>query len=320
MMKSNSLPRSQRLRQKRSSGRSTTPARQKRTKSGSSHNVPVLVRGDVPLDTMVTPRRRSRARRRFDIALNVPGAEMRLPSLPAVRLGWRVVSFMLTALLCMAIYVLWSSPIYQVQDLQIEGLQRLTAREINTLLNINGEHIFAIDQAKLYAQLQDTFPELSSIDIKVSLPAAVKLTVTERTPVLVWYQNGRTLWVDQDGYAFPAREADPPELKINAAGDPKVFLGPDPDPNQLLTPDFVKAILEVRDIAPGGHDLVYSVDHGLGWKEKKGWTVYLGLNLNDIDMKLQVYKAIEKYLKKAKLKPALVSVESVHAPYYRMEP
>ena len=66
--------------------------------------------------------------------------------------------------------------------------------------------------------------------------------------------------------------------------------------------------------------MVYSVDHGLGWKEKKGWTVYLGLNLNDIDMKLQVYKAIEKYLKKAKLKPALVSVESVHAPYYRMEP
>lgn len=320
MEKSSTSSRSDQIRQKRSSRRKNTVPRSNRSGRKSRSMPPVLVRGDVPLDSMASPKRRSRTRRRYDIALSMPGAEVRLPSLPAISFGWRAVSFSLVALLLMTLYVLWNSPIYQIDGIQIEGLERLTTQEISTLLDLNGEHIFTLDVNQLYTDLQETFPELSSIQVDVELPNSVDITVTERIPIMVWYQNGRTLWVDEDGYAFPSREdIAAPELVINAAGAPRIYLGEDADPHQLLTPEFVSAILAVREIAPEGRQLLYSVEHGLGWKEKKGWEVYLGQNLSDVDMKLRVYKAIEKHLKKAGLKPALVSVEMVHAPYYRME-
>ena len=320
IVKADTSPRSDKLRQRRSTRRATIPARQKRSPLPTRGAPPVFVRGNFAFDGMVTKQRKTRAKRRYDVALGIPGAEVRLPSIPQVRFGWRIVSFFLVAFLGMALYVLWSSPIYQVQEIEITGLQRLTAHEINTLLNVTGEHIFTIDRSQLLADMRTTFPELSDVSIEVSLPATVSVTVAERNPVLVWYQNGRTLWVDAEGYSFPAREADPPALTINAAGAPALALGEDADPNQLLTPQFVQAILKVQEIAPEGQSLVYSTDHGLGWKEKKGWTVYLGTDLSDITMKLQVYDAIFTHLKKSGIKPAMVSVEMVHSPYYRLEP
>jgi hypothetical protein len=316
----NTTSRSDQIRQRRSTRRATIPARQKRSTIPVRGAPPVFVRGNAPLDGIIGGRRKSRTRRRYDVALGIPGAEVRLPSLPQVRFGWRLISFFLVAFLCMALYVLWTSPLYQIQEIQITGLQRLTPHEINTLLNISGEHIFAIDQDQLLLDLKTTFPELSAVAIDVNLPAEVAVTVEEREPILVWYQNGRTMWVDETGYSFPAREANPPAITVNAAGAPAMNFGEDADPNQLLTPAFVEAILEVQAIAPNENSLVYSTDHGLGWKEKKGWTVYLGTDLSNITMKLQVYDAIFKHLKKSGIQPELVSVEMVHSPYYRLAP
>lgn len=319
-VKTNTIARSDKVRQRHSTRRAAVPARQKRSVLPTRGAPPVFVRGNVSLGGFVAERRKSRTRRRYDIALGIPGAEVRLPSLPQVRFGWRLISSFLVAFLGMALYVLWTSPIYQVQDIQITGLQRLTPHEINTLLNISGEHIFAIDQDLLLTHLQSTFPELAAVTVDINLPAEVAVTVEERNPILVWYQNGRTLWVDESGYSFPARESEPLQITVNAAGAPALPIGADADPNQLLTPQFVEAILSVREVAPDGNSLVYSTDHGLGWKEKKGWTVYLGTNLADIEMKLRVYDAIFKHLKQSGIQPAMVSVETVHSPYYRLEP
>jgi hypothetical protein len=65
--------------------------------------------------------------------------------------------------------------------------------------------------------------------------------------------------------------------------------------------------------------LIYSHEHGLGWKDGRGWEVYFGTDIQDIDMKLQVYKAILKEIKKKDVRPIFISVEFVHAPYYRLE-
>jgi cell division protein FtsQ len=322
MVKTQTVPRSENIRRRRSDNRTSTGGRQaRRRKSPARSKPPVLVRGEIPMDSMVTPRKRGRTRRRYDIALGIPGAELRLPALPAVRFGWRAVSFFLVAILSMTLYVLWNSPLYRVEQIEIEGLQRLTHHEISAMLGISGEHIFAMDQGKLLADLKTTFPELSTVELKVNLPASVKIVVTERIPVLVWYENGRTLWVDEEGYAMPTREGiEPPALVINAAGAPRISLGENADPNQYLTPEFVQAVLTVREVAPDDRPLLYSVEHGLGWKEKKGWDVFLGLDLKDIELKLRMYDAIKKHLKNAGLKPSLVSVEMIHAPYYRLEP
>lgn len=321
MVKSDTESRSERLRSRRKGRRKTTRSSSSRSsKSASSRKPPVLVRGAVPLDSMAAPKRRSRARRRYDIALSVPGAELRLPALPSLRFGWRAVSFGLVALLAITIYVLWNSPIYQVQAVQIEGLQRLTEREISTLLDLTGERIFTLDASTVETGLAERFPELSAVQVDIDLPAQVSIQVTERIPVLVWYQNGRTSWVDEQGFAFPAREGiEPPALTINAAGSPRGLDDIDEDSGQLLTPEIVAAVMQIREVAPDDRPLLYSVEHGLGWREKRGWDVYLGLDFEQMDMKLKVYEAIFDHLKQNNLTPALVSVELLHAPYYRMQ-
>ena len=65
---------------------------------------------------------------------------------------------------------------------------------------------------------------------------------------------------------------------------------------------------------------MYTAGHGLGWKDPRGWEVYFGMNLKDMEMKLRVYKTLVKRLGKEKIQPQLISVEYVHAPYYRLEP
>ncbi len=85
-----------------------------------------------------------------------------------------------------------------------------------------------------------------------------------------------------------------------------------------MTPDLVKAVLILSKQAPKNTALVYDAQHGLGWKDARGWEVYFG-DAQDVRMKLDVYKAIITQLMADDSQPALVSVEYVHAPYYRLD-
>jgi hypothetical protein len=91
-------------------------------------------------------------------------------------------------------------------------------------------------------------------------------------------------------------------------------------PNYFLPADLVSAVLAIGEQSPEGTPLVYTSGHGLGWKDERGWEVYFGTEIEDMKMKLRVYKAITKHLKKEQIQPELISVEYVHAPYYRLEP
>jgi hypothetical protein len=86
----------------------------------------------------------------------------------------------------------------------------------------------------------------------------------------------------------------------------------------LLSPETVRAIVALVKIAPQGTVLVYNADHGLGWKDSRGWEVFLGEAV-DMENKLRVYQAIVNRLAADNLTPALISVEYVHAPYYRLK-
>ena len=89
------------------------PKRDKKVKSGSSRrrqarenlrkssgvssrrSPPVLSRSEIGINTAVLDNRRV-PRRRVDVALSTPGAEIRLPAVPAVNNKWRLVSGILS--------------------------------------------------------------------------------------------------------------------------------------------------------------------------------------------------------------------------------
>jgi len=286
---------------------------------------PVMVRGGLagaPLPLRKSSK--SKARRRFDVSLGIPGAEIRLPSLPQVSIDLRVFSGVLVAALAFLLYHLWNSPSFRVEEASITGLQRLNRGDVNAVLDIEGEPIFAIDPQAIAQKAREAFPEFSSVSVEVGLPRAVEVTVQERQPILTWKQDGRTVLVDASGVAFPQRDmaGNSPALVVEAVSSPPLPMVEGDlsaaSSVQFMPVEMVSGILSMSAQAPKDTPLVYDSKHGLGWRDSRGWDVYFG-DVRDIDMKLRIYQSIIKKLKKDDLKPVLVSVEYAHAPYYRLE-
>ena len=80
------------------------------------------------------------------------------------------------------------------------------------------------------------------------------------------------------------------------------------------------AILVLNEQAPKETNLLYDPGRGLGWVDPKHkWQVYFGLNPAGMDERLIMYNTIVKELNRRKIKATLISVEYLHAPYYRMD-
>ena len=291
---------------------------------------PVMVRGSldgIPLRTRKVGK--TKARRRYDVTLNVPGAEMRLPALPMISIGPRLISGVLVIALGIMAYFLWTAPTFQVQAATITGLQRLSKNDVNTVLGISGQPIFTVSAQELEKKLKEAFPEFSSVAVKIGFPQDVEVNVVERQPILTWRQADRTILVDANGVAFPQRDPAElgPTLTVEASGPPlavdSTIQEVDPQNEaqanaQFMPVDMVSAILSMSAQVPAGTPLSYDPQRGLGWQDTQGWEVYFGDTLN-MDMKLRLYRAILEKLDKDDIMPALISVEHVHLPYYRLE-
>lgn len=89
-------------------------------------------------------------------------------------------------------------------------------------------------------------------------------------------------------------------------------------------PDVRRADMDVMMAAarltlrkPEGSDLVYDGYEGFGWHDPRGWDVYFGTDLNDMEFKFDMYQAILGQLAQEGIQPYLISVAHVHAPFYR---
>jgi len=286
--------------------------------SADSTMPPVLVRGD--LSAMPVQRRSHRTpRRRYDVALNVPGAEVRLPALPTVRLSWRIVSGILVIASLVLLFNFWNSPAFKVKSVDVNGLKRLTSKDINTVINVSGDSIFSVNSQRIIKDLHRAFPEFKSISVEVGLPAKISISIAERQPIISWQNNDSEKWVDAEGVAFPPRGEAGSLVKIEAKDTPNVRSQDVVTTTQFIDPQMVAAILKMAGQAPQGTAMLFDNVHGLGWKDPQGWQVYFGWDMKDMDIKLRVYQAMVNRLKGEGIQPALVSVEYVHAPYYRLE-
>ena len=295
---------------------------------------PVVTRRSSMYD-MATPMHASgNIRRRIDIPIGRTGGEFTLPALPVLNFGWRAVSALLVVLMAVCAGLLVYSPAFRVEAIEVEGLNRVPLTEISAAVGVIDEAIITLNPQTLYTDLAAAFPEFSQIKISIGLPASVKITVVERTPVLRWFNDSGEHWVDTQGFIFPARgdgsalpivEADilPGITEDNLAmlaGIRKDLPGAAAQKaNIRLGASLVETLLYLSKNIPAGSPLFYAPDRGFGWTDAHDWVVYFGSQQTDLDQKQIVYAAIVKYLVENNLKPALVSVENPHAPYFRME-
>lgn len=275
-------------------------------------------------------------RRRIDVPLRSTGAEIRLPSIPFIQAGWRSISLLMVIMLSACLFLMWKAPMFQVNAVEADGLKRLTVNDLYAVMGTTGKSVFALDPNALRQALSQAFPEFSKISVRINLPASVKVVVTERQPVIDWTQDGVETWVDGEGVAFPPRgtvetplvqvegygtaPSETPASSAEGAEAPGIpMMQTISKPAMKLSSEMVSAILALGAKMPADTVLVYDSERGLGWNDPNGWEVFFGDENQDMEMKLVVYQALVERLKNDGIQPALISVEYIHAPYYRME-
>ena len=268
------------------------------------------------------PRTRS-GRRRFQNALLpvAPDAELRGISISRPNLGKRLPSFLIVALLGTAIYCAFNLPQFRVNEAQVVGNQMIPPTEINSALHIAGEPAFLLVPSKLETELRQSFPELLSATVDVTMPNVVSVYVSERKPVIRWEQGSSFTWVSEDGVAFRPRGESPGLISVLALSAPPTEgnFSPDPlTPAPFISSGMVQAIRGLAGHVPPGAVILYDASFGFGWNDPRGWKVYFGTSASDVELKMRVYESLVNSLSERGIRPALINVTFPTAPYYRM--
>lgn len=271
------------------------------------------------------------------VRTNNRGSEIRLPALPSVRVPWRVLSVLIVIVCTVAIYSFRFSDLFKVTSVNLAGTNRISQQALLNTMKIENSSMMDLHPEALQASLLAAFPEIRDVKIMTRLPNEVNILIAERQPLITWFLNEKpAYWIDEEGYTFPIRgeqigtpffiyaDGEPPyplgypmELQVNptlSKQAPRLKLNPSVDP------DFVLSVQKLNARLPESYTLIYEKDKGLAWQDPNGWTVYFGNRSTDMDKKLDQYDAIVKTILDKNLQPSMVSMQFLHAPYYRTEP
>lgn len=336
------LSRSDLVRQRRQQRSSKRISETREAANRAARSPSVTVRGDFHSAARpIHQSSRSRVKRQFYYSLGASGAELRLPALPMVGIGWRVISAIIAVFTGLAIFALGFSAEFQVSDISVEGISRLTVGDIEAVLGARGMQIVTFDSQAAKADLQRAFPELAEVKIQVGLPARINVKVTELQPAVAWNAGETVYWIADNGIILPPRgepgelltigsDTQPPLLPLAASeGNLAVNGLTDPDAGAIMPapaeiwgrqidPNTMKRLIDLQALIPAESKLVYSSLNGLGWEEPSGMDVYIGRDLSNFDLKVSMYHAIMAELEQKGIRPYdLISVEFINAPFFR---
>lgn len=284
--------------------------------------------------------------RPFPLSANEPTQKPQEKIVKKIRISWRVFSGILVILFSAGILVAWRSPDYQVGVVEIKGLERISQVDVNNSFDIMQKPIITIEPDEIVKKISSTFPEFKDINVTVSLPNIVTVHLTERKPVIAWKVNETTIWIDADGIVFPARgqagdlltiesyslpvfsypiEKDETEILMDKFQPKRNYWKLPPhsmiwyEYHRLIDPGLLDAIVRLNIQIPSEKVLLYDSHRGLGWNDPRGWKIFVGFNLERINEKWLAYEKIVSELINQGIRPTLVSVEYLHAPYYRLD-
>ncbi len=282
----------------------------------------------------VTP---GRLRRRYDAAMSQPSpyygrassrGSFQAPdiaiSIPKVEFGPRWISFLILIVCAAALVNMWTMDPFIVRSAEIHGNVRIGTPEIVAALGVINHPAALLNPDQIVYNLQYSFPDISAVQIETFLPAGLIVTIVERQPIVAWNQDGKTVWLDAQGFAFPPRGEIDTLVTITAAGSPPA-LGDGTDVSQtvgarpFLSSELATAITGLSAVLPDGASLVYDPKYGMGWEDPGGWRAFFGSAPGDMNTKLLVYKNLVNYLSENNIQPQLISVEFPNAPFYRVE-
>lgn len=287
----------------------------------------------------------SRGRRPVYIPTGTPGKELRLPAVPRVSIGMRVFSGLLSLFLLAAVVMMLKSESFRVNPngINIRGNFRVSNAEIASKLSSYGTRIIEVEPEKIERIILRDFEDIKDVKVGVSLPANLNVLVEERIPAILWSVDATQeseawqVWIDDEGYSFQVRGAASLPIEVHAnIAPPAPFKAiqlekpgapeeSETEENVTLAkrephvdPKIVAAIMVLNQIKPQNTQLRYDAKRGLGWTDPNyGWMVYFGRSTDHLDLKMAQYQKIAELILERNLQPSLISLEYLHAPYYR---
>ncbi|MEA4812801.1 MAG: FtsQ-type POTRA domain-containing protein [Anaerolineaceae bacterium] len=271
------------------------------------------------------------------VRTNNRGSEIRLPALPHLRLPWRILSGLIVIACAVGIYFLKFSDMFKVTSINLAGTNRISQQALLGAMKVQNSSMMDLHPEDLQTRILAAFPEIRKVNVMTRLPNEVNVLVFERQPLITWFLNDKpAYWIDEEGYSFPIRgeqigtpyfiyaDGEPPyplgypmDLQINPSLSkqlPRLKLNPSVDEN------FVQSVVKLNERLPESYTLRFEKGKGLAWEDPHGWTVYFGDRSADMEQKLNEYDAIAKAILDKNLQPSMVSMQFLHAPYYRTEP
>jgi hypothetical protein len=189
-------------------------------------------------------------------------------------------------------------------------------------LTVIGQQVFAVKPQDIQNAVSAAFPELYDIKVRISLPARITISVVERQPMFAWQMKDSVIWVDTEGHLIPARGTAPDLLTISADSLPLYELDQDlradgtvtkiiqdktinkPGSSDLafyaqskhIDSNLLVGVLQLNAWMPNEKTLLYQKQRGLGWKDTRGWDVFVGQKLENINDKMVMYETIVRDL------------------------
>jgi hypothetical protein len=242
------------------------------------------------------------------------GAGLRLPALPAFRVGARILSAALSVVCLWSLVRAFRSGTFTVERAVVPETTLLTEAQVRSIADVDARPVFMVDPAAASARLRAQ-PEIQSAEVVVRWPNQVELRVDERRPMIEWDDDGQVWWLSADGVAF-LKHGDLDNLIQVKAEKPSLAIQRDPLA-PVIDPETLWAAGALLAQAPEVEVLEYHPDHGYGFTDPVGgWQAYFG-DGGDMVLKMQLYRKIAQVLTQRGIRADLVSVEDPSAPYYR---
>lgn len=277
-----------------------------------------LVREIEPVarDPLLKRRRRKRTRRRYDFALPTGiGVEARLPALPTIYLGPRLLTILLLASMILVLGHVLSSSDFHVEQAKVIGNKLLSNDQARSMAQVDGNLIFLIDPQQVVDQLME-YPEVLSAEVDIGWPNQVQIQLVEREPIVAWDDAGRAWWISADGVAFIQHGTWPDLVKIKVA---ETVLHVSEDPLvPVIEPEVINAAVTLRANLPEIETLDYDSVYGLGIEDAKGRTIYFGVE-GDMTVKVRMYQQIAELLSAGDLQQVEIFLTDQDHPFYRVK-
>jgi len=333
--------RADQLRQKRqqSSQERVNSARQQ-IKTAGPAATHTTARRTSPYATPSTGAYRPAATRKVYYAHAGEGVEIRMPSLPMIQMNWQMGAAAIAVVVLVLVLLLANLDVFQAKIVDVTGVKRVTAADIQAVVDNNNRSIFTLDRQKTINAIEVAFPELTHISLRVVFPNKVVLNVQERQPILAWASGDTTQWISADGVIMPVRgdggtlptiqasvsapalvteaeAAAAAEASKDAADTTKKSSAVVPaETIKYIDPQILSAAISLTAQMPEGASLIYDPVSGMGFTDPRGWKAYFGVDFSNLQFKQAEYETIVDRLKKLGITPTMISVAFSDAPYY----